>query len=108
VRPNPKARVMVYSFALAPTMDDEGECTSVESEIHAIETVPVPEPGEEVTFWVRVPAFQGVAYGVLLGDRAGTVEEQLKASATCSKVGSSPTQGGVIVSEPSCEECHCT
>lgn len=111
-RPSPDApRVIVYSLALDVEKNEEQVCQQVTPTVKAIDTVPVPAAGQDVTLWIQVPSYEGTFYGVSFAKRAGEVEAQLESSYTgCDSHWQAEPERSVHVepSENRCEECQCT
>jgi hypothetical protein len=74
-------RVIVFQYHLEKTGaadGDEPTCESAEAKVTAIDTVPIPAPGQDVTLWVHVPAYEDATYGVDFGTTVEQVAGQIE------------------------------
>jgi hypothetical protein len=110
------SRVIVYTFnaeeSRTPDEIDDGEdssqCQSVSVSVDALETVPTPGPGQEVTFWVQVPSYEDTTYGVAFGRSAREVAARLESEYASCGAGEPARTVHRSTSARDCGGCHCT
>jgi hypothetical protein len=97
-RPSPEAsRVIVFGAT------GDG-CTNGE----AIDTVPVPAPGQDVTIWVQVPSYYDKIYGVTLGKRAADLTAGMSSSDSYCESGWYQRTAAIIsTAKDACDACNC-